>query len=177
MTERWLAIPGFEGLYEVSDLGRVRSLGRTVYSLTKTGAPLPRFQSERMLSQQIARHGYVLIHLYRGGKRTCRSLHSLVAEAFLGPPRDREEVCHRNGVRPDCRLTNLRYGTKQSNFADKVEHGTQIRGEAHYGAKLTEDAVRSLRAREITTHQMATEYGITERHARKIAAGEMWRHV
>lgn len=116
--ERWLPIPGHDG-YEVSSLGQVRSMDRTV--------PHPRSGQltlrGRMLKISIAgsHRGYPTVHLGQGNTRT---VHALMALAFLGPPEGRQ-VRHLNGDPHDNRLENLAYGTVKDNMADMVRHGTQ----------------------------------------------------
>lgn len=107
MTEQWLPVPGYEGLYEVSDLGRIRN---------KHG---------RVLKQHpLGNVEYLGIHLHRAGRRATRTVHSIVLEAFHGPRPVGLEGCHRNGQATDNRACNLRWGTRSSNHLDKVQHGT-----------------------------------------------------
>lgn len=113
MTEQWLPVPGWEGRYEVSDLGRVKTLARN-------GRP------ERILSEyRNPRHKYAQIGLFVGRARTHAKVHILVLEAFRGPrPSPSHQACHNNGDRNDNRLTNLRWDTASENLRDKVRHGT-----------------------------------------------------
>lgn len=112
--EQWRAIPGFPA-YLVSDQGRVVS--------TK----LWRGQVNRELRGHTASFGYPCVHLYGSGgarNRTARSIHSLVAEAFIGPRPPGQEVRHLDGDPKNCRLENLAYGTHVENERDKIRHGT-----------------------------------------------------
>lgn len=98
-----------------------------------------------------------------GGRDEFRTVHSLVMLAFVGPLPDGWEVCHRNGVATDNRLVNLRYDTPRGNYADKVRHG---KGHARAGspsAKLTEAAVREIRATpEATLAHLAQKFGVSQ---------------
>ena len=111
--EIWKPIPGYKG-YEASDLGRVRSWrgrwGRT---------------EPRLLALRLS-NGYPGVGLYKddGVSRDARSVHSLVAQAFIGPRPEGYEVRHLNGDRTDNRLSNLAYGTPSENKLDAVSHGT-----------------------------------------------------
>ncbi|MBZ4580992.1 NUMOD4 motif-containing HNH endonuclease [Mycobacterium avium] len=116
----WKPIPGYEGLYEVSDEGEVRSLERVVehgYSGTKT---IP----ARVMRQKIDKGGYRRVGLRRDGKQRWLGVHRLVLAAFVGECPEGQEVCHGNGNRADNRLENLRYGTRSENMLDQIAHGT-----------------------------------------------------
>lgn len=161
--ERWLPIPGYEGFYEVSDLGRVKSLTRTIS--TGPGTTGPRVWPERILRSEPAANGYLYVSLRRDGKKPQRTVHSFVMEAFVGPhPGPGFHVCHGNGVRSDNRLGNLRYDTEAANHADTIMHGTSLRGERQPAHRLTEDEVREIRRRYaaggVLQKQLAAEYGV-----------------
>lgn len=104
MTETWLPVVGFPN-YMVSSLGRVYS-----------------HVSKKFLRPGIASHGYPTVALGRGNSRT---VHSLVAEAFIGPYPKNMEVRHKDGNRTNPRLENLCYGTRAENIADAYVHGTR----------------------------------------------------
>lgn len=103
--ERWLPVVGFEGRYEVSDHGRVRSFQR--------GA------KGRLLRPGKMGSGHLSVALGRGNSRT---VHSLVMLAFIGMPPAGNEVRHLNGKPADNRLSNLKYGTRAENTQDKKYH-------------------------------------------------------
>ena len=121
-NEEWRAIPGYEGLYEVSDLGRVRALDRVVTE--RTGKV--RKHRGRVMSQWIGKaHGYPCVTLSDGSRKRHALVHRLVAITFLGLPEDEGyEVCHQNGDRQDPRLVNLRWDSHSSNVFDRRLHGT-----------------------------------------------------
>ncbi len=114
--EQWKPVVGYEGLYEVSDQGRVRSVDRDI--LCKDG----RIRSipGRMKKLTVSRDGHSRTGL---GKSDTALVHRLVAAAFLGPCPDGMEVCHWNDCPSDNRLSNLRYGTRGSNLRDAVRNG------------------------------------------------------
>lgn len=110
-AEIWKSIVGYEGLYEVSDLGRVCSHDRTVFN--QSG---PYELAGRVLKTRIDRDGYVLVTLTSDGVAKTFKVHRLVLGAFA--PRDDAsdfEVDHRNGLRSDNRLRNLRWATVSQN--------------------------------------------------------------
>lgn len=116
--EHWLPIVGYEGLYEVSNQGRVRSLDRKEDS--GRGSSRPR--RGQILKPRL-RSGYISVHLSRLGIAVDRTVHSLVMEAFSGPRPDGMQVRHGNGDRTDSRLSNLSYGTQSDNEQDKLQQG------------------------------------------------------
>ena len=177
MSEEWRPVVGFEGLYEVSDLGRVRSLERTVWSRTRDGKPLPRVQPAHVLAQAPHRAGYRMAHLYKEGTRTARTVHTLVADAFLGPCPAGQEVAHNDGVRSHNALVNLRYDTRAGNFADKVAHGTDNRGEKHPLRKLSEKEVRAIRCATGRSDDIGAEYGVSRSTVNAVQSRRTWRHV
>ncbi|WP_280404716.1 NUMOD4 domain-containing protein [Nocardia brasiliensis] len=120
--ENWRDLPGWEGYYQVSDRGRVRSLARVIHR--RNG--VPQTIHPRTLSPTLNHHGYLSVQLSRPG--TCRriELQCLVAAAFLGPRPPGRQVLHDNGKATDNRLSNLRYGTPSENQLDSVRHGTHF---------------------------------------------------
>lgn len=113
MSERWLPIPGWEGLYEVSDLGRVRSLKR----------PGVKGHSARIMKGSKAGAGYRKVILWHNGRTEHIYVHRLVLTAFVGPCPEGMEACHGNAVRDDNRLENLRWDTGSENIRDIVRAG------------------------------------------------------
>lgn len=122
MSEHWLPLPDYEGLYEVSDFGRVRSLNRTVHHTNGSDRHL----KGRLLRQFPSKHGgYPSVSLCKDGKpRGGQRVHVLVLSAFVGPRPDGMESRHLNGDCTDSRLANLAYGTALENADDKRRHGT-----------------------------------------------------
>lgn len=120
MPERWLPIAGYEGMYEVSDLGRVRSLERIVRN--RVGLMK---KPERILKPQINRDrgGYLQVTLFRDGKWKTKKIHTLVLETFVGPRPPGRESLHANDIETDNRLTNLSWGTRSQNMLDQVKNG------------------------------------------------------
>lgn len=120
MNENWRPIPGWEGSYSVSDIGRIRSESRIVsYSNGKT-QPV----KERILKLVPDRKGYLRSQLFQENIGYTRYAHQMVLAAFVGPQADGLVSRHLNGNKLDNRLTNLRYGTDSENKLDTVLHGT-----------------------------------------------------
>lgn len=119
--ERWLPVVGYEGSYEVSDHGNVRSVDRCV--MRSNG--VPQTIRARILKGIVAdpEAGYVEVTLYHNGTGIKRHIHRLVLETFVGPCPPGMEALHANDMPADNRKTNLRWGTKTENGADAVRNG------------------------------------------------------
>ncbi len=113
--ERWLPVVGYEGIYEVSDQGRVRSLDRID---TRGHA-----RREKVLRPRKTTRDHLAVALYADSVRTDFQVHRLVLEAFVGPRPAGMEGCHWNDIPTDNRLENLRWDTRSANVADSVRNG------------------------------------------------------
>lgn len=123
-NEQWRDIPEWEGLYQVSDLGRVRSLD--TIKTDSLGRPRP--GRGRSLSADTKPNGYVYVNLKDKPRKRRRYVHQLVLEAFVGPRPEGHEACHVNGERGDNRLTNLRWDTISENRLDIGRMGRHNEG-------------------------------------------------
>lgn len=111
-AERWLPVPGFEGMYAVSDLGRVRSLARKGV------------RKDRLMKPSRDRGGYFRVILTKDRAKTYATVHRLVTAAFIGPLPPGKETRHLDGDQANNALSNLTYGTRSENSLDMVRHGT-----------------------------------------------------
>jgi len=119
----WRAVPGYEGLYEVSAAGAVRSLDRTE-SVTIKGRTSRRQRPGRRLSAPPNSAGYPKVGLWSDGRVRTAGVHALVAEAFLGRRPVGTEVRHLDGDASNNVVANLAYGTVSENAYDAVRHKT-----------------------------------------------------
>ena len=120
MTEIWKDIEGFEGHYQVSNLGRVKSLEWTYYS--GQGHYAKKVQPEKILSQKVSkRTGYCTVLLY-GDKRHYCSVHRLVAKAFLPECEGKTIVNHIDGNKQNNNVNNLEWSTYSENTIHAIEH-------------------------------------------------------
>lgn len=119
-TEKWLPVVGYEGVYDVSDLGRVRSLDRTDSRGHRIRGRLLKLVSKAETGPDSRQ----TVSIHWGGVQRTRLVHHLVLEAFIGPRPDGMEACHGDGDARNNAVSNLRWGTHQSNEADKLAHGT-----------------------------------------------------
>ena len=117
MVEEWRSVLGYEGLYEVSDQGRVRSLARTV----KSGKQTKRIPYWSLVVSP--REGYPALSLSRGGGRRIAYTHKLVCEAWHGPRPEGMQCRHLDGNPLNCTPENLRWGTPRENSQDTIRQG------------------------------------------------------
>lgn len=115
MAEAWRPVPGYEGRYEVSDRGRVRSLPRRDMRGRRIDS--------RLLSINTHPSGHQSVKLSHDGKYCAAKVHRLVLMAFIGPAPDGHEACHNDGDPGNNHLSNLRWGTRSDNLRDRVRHG------------------------------------------------------
>ena len=174
--EAWIPVVGFEGRYEVSNLGRVRAIQRL--SIRRG---FPYLKAAKTLTPGLAGRGpYEQVHLYRDGKRFPVYVHQAVLMAFVGPrPGPGYEACHGpNGMR-DNSLRNLRWDTRLANVTDSVTNGAQ-KGERNPRSKLKESDVariRALRARGAAARDIASEFGVSVDYIYSIVNRARWRHI
>jgi len=171
--EHWLPVVGYEGWYEVSDLGRVRR---------KMDGPKSTVGRIRRL--HLNGYGYFAVQLSAKGGRKTRHVHRLVAEAFLGKIPPGHEVNHISGVKTDNRLSNLEVVTRSHNRRHAIRMGlVRVNGEDNPNSKLTNDLVMEIRA----NCGDGSKYGIKSEYARRLGVdtslisqvvlGRAWKHL
>ncbi len=122
MIELWKPVVGYEGLYEVSDAGRVRSVERMVRHNYGGMKRVP----SRILKAGAGEAGHLHVGLWRDNKMSNQLVHRLVATAFIGPPEQGMKACHNDGHPSNNRVENLRWDTQKGNLADRKIHGTNF---------------------------------------------------
>lgn len=169
-------IKGFPG-YRVGDDGSVwslwmrRSLGAGAGGFRTIGVEWTKLNPSRNAS------GYLMVDLRAPSPgRNTLLVSRIVCQAFHGePPTPKHEAAHENGVRDDNRAGNLMWKTRAENQADRLRHGTTSRGERCGMSKLTEDAVRAIRAdARGNKAAMARRFGVSEAEIRRIVSRKRW---
>ena len=143
MKEEWKDIKGYEGLYQISSFGRVKSLNYMHKSVSK------------YLSLAIMSSGYVYVLLYKEGKRKMYRVHRLVAEAFIPNPNNYKEVNHKDENKQNNRVDNLEWCTRNYNHnygTLKERRSLKFKGENNpmYGIKGSKNP-RARKVQCITT--------------------------
>ena len=118
-NEIWRDVVGYEGCYQVSSMGRVKSLERKV----KHWCGGERIQKERILKPKTDRYGYLIVGLYAAGKRKMLRVHRLVCQTFHENPGNKPQINHINEIKTDNRARNLEWATarENSNFGTRNE--------------------------------------------------------
>lgn len=162
--EEWRPIVGFEGFYEVSSLGRVRSFwdGKV-----------------KLLKPMKSPNGYSFVNLCDGNKRKASYIHALVASAFVGPRPAGSEVSHKDGRKRNNAVSNICYESHSANCKRRAEHGTayRARGEKSASAKLTWrdiDKIFAMRAAGKLQREIAETFGIHQGHVSHILSRRFW---
>jgi len=167
MIEYWRDVTGFEGLYEVSDLGAVRSV--------------PRKRTRGRVLKQSIKNGYLKTTLHKKGKQYGPYVHRLVLEAFAGLALKGTEACHEDGDRTNNILSNLRWDSRKNNHADKKRHGTNQEGEDHHRSKFTNEDIFCIRQLwikgNLNQNQIAVRFDTVQPVISKIVTRKLWGHI
>jgi hypothetical protein len=162
--EEWRAVAGFEEYYQVSNLGRVRSLRRM-----------------KPLVGSIDSCGYHRVTLWTPHGQSTGKVHRLVCRAFHGPPNIlHREVAHLDNDRLNNRAANLKWVSHAENIYHKRIHGTHGAGEKHPGAKLTNAEIDLMVAGFLSgerSRAIAARFGVSWHTVNDIRSGRSWRHI
>jgi hypothetical protein len=174
-TEVWKPIPGWEGFYEVSTSGDVRSLERisrinSVQSgVRKMGGKIRKLRLDEL--------GYAHVVLTAQGRRKGYPVHQLVLMAFKGPRNDGEVGRHLNGDVSNNTPDNLEWGTHLENMADRKAHGNYKFGQRHVGAKLSDEQALYIYTSDECGEVLAERFGVHPTKVSGIRRGRTWKRV
>lgn len=161
----WAPVRGFEGTHEISNDGRVRRLACVFVNRRGHKKPSP----ARMLKPTQKGNGYFHLTLQVNKVQTTLHLHRMVLEAFVGPCPEGMEGLHRNGVKSDNRLDNLRWGTHIENCSDRSRHGKCQFALTYEEALQIRDCRGKMRQVDV-----AEIYGISQPTVSAIQLGKIW---
>jgi len=181
--ERWLPVVGYEGLYEVSDWGRIRSVARYNTSTKKYGGGRNPWYG-KILNPNTIKGEYCQQKLTKEGRSKSHLVHRLVAEAFLGPIPPGNEVHHIDSNPANNTLPNLCFVTPSENMNAAVTRSGKANwrgiGEQHPMAKLSKEQVieiRRLHLEGMTQVAIAKQFGVTDHAIRRIVKRKTWKHI
>lgn len=172
-NEEWKDIPGYEGFYQASSLGRIKGLKRIV-NHGKNGTMV---LAEKILKPFINDSGYSVVSLSNFGRLT-RTSHRLVALAFIPNPENKPEINHKNGIKNDNRPDNLEWATSLENKAHALDLGLIKIGSDRVQSKLTEVQVLEIRSIKNTKQQdVANMFNVTKETISAIVTRRNWKHI
>lgn len=169
-TEIWKDIDGYEGLYKVSNIGRVRNERCMIMKGSDNG------------------RGYLSVRFCINYLKRSKKIHRLVAEAFIPNPLNKPQVNHINGIKTDNRVENLEWCTLQENIDHAVSTGLWDKNKHNAGngenngfSKLTEKDVLEIRSkfkpRIYTRDMLAVEYGVKASCIKDVVNRKSWKHI
>lgn len=173
IMEQWKDIKGFEGCYQVSNHGRIKSLHRKV----KWGK-FKRTIPERIMARRISKSiGYDFVKLARheGGKNY--TVHRLVAYAFIPNPENKPQINHIDCDRANNHIDNLEWVTPSENILHAIKMGNVLVGEKRHTSKLTSKQVLEIRSSNNISKILAKKFGVTRSNIDVIRRGETWKHL
>jgi hypothetical protein len=171
MIETWKNIIGFDGEYQVSNLGRIKSLKKN--------------KLEKLLSQCNHTNGYKYVSLSKNGVAKHYYVHRLVAESFLLNSDNKLEVNHIDGDKTNNHVENLQWVTRQENVKHEFDNGygyvPNLKGENHGSSKLKESQVINIyiayHKDNIRISDLSKKYNISESAIDSIVKNRNWKHI
>ena len=175
--EIWKPVVGYEGSYEVSSMGKIRSLDRMCYGpRLKDG----QFRKGKVLRGNILQDGYEQVRLFQNGKGEYIKVHRIVAEAFIPNPQNKIQVNHINGIKHDNRADNLEWVSPSENMRHAYDvlkiptgkgrkHGPSIR------RKLTKEQVEAIRKDPRTNTRIAKDYNVCQQTISNVKLGYFYQ--
>lgn len=177
MEEIWKDIKGYEGIYQISNLGMVKSLYREIKTVNSQY-----FYKEKFLKTTPNNMGYHVVRLTLNNKTKSYSIHRLLAIHFIENIDNKPQVNHINGIKVDNRLENLEWCTISENRQHAYDTGLQKpkQGNRNGRSKLTENQVLEIIKRlEIgdSCVLIASFYNVTAENISQIKQRKIWRHI
>lgn len=178
MMETWKPVVGFEGMYAVSNTGRVKRVACVVK--TERGQRVFAERLKALVERDMNGYPQVLVTLSKNNKAIQLLLSGVVAAAFIGPRPDGMLVLHSDGSSRNNAAYNLRYGTQAENCQDAITHGTTLKGRKNPSNVLSGKQVREIRERLAADSsrgvgtKLAAEYGVNPNTIYAIRKGRSW---
>lgn len=163
--EEWRDVPGFEGLYKVSNLGNVMCVGG--------GRGREPFKQLR----QIAKNGYLYVHLRNGDISCMSAIHRIVCAAFIPNPEHKPQVNHKDGIRTNNVVSNLEWVTASENAIHAYKNLPRKPFSHFHSVKLTETQVVEIFKSDEPTSVLMSRYGVSDTMIYRIKKKKAWKQV
>lgn len=174
VKEVWEPIKNYEGFYEVSSLGKVRSVERKVKHWR--GGLLT--AKSQINVPYLTKNGYLINRISKQSVKESFLVHRLVAEAFIANPENKPQVNHINGIKTDNRVENLEWNTRSENITHADKNNLRnLKGVNNSGAKLTEIQITAIRFSNKSSKELSTIYGVSQSCINKIIKKVAWKHI
>lgn len=177
MKEIWKDITGYEGYYQISNFGEVKSLSKTI--TRKNGVKV--FMPEKILKQTLSNPGYYSLILSKDTIKKNFRVHRLIASAFLPNTNQKKEVNHINGIKTDNRIENLEWSTSSENkihaFKTGLKKPSNLKGIKNGRCKLTEINVLQIRKSALSNKELSIIYCVTPELIGQIKNRKRWIHI
>lgn len=181
--EEWLPVLEFEGYYEVSSMGRIRSVDRMVSHL---GSKPVLKRGMLMINRWYGKNKYLKQTLCKCGIRKHCIVHILVAQVFIPNPENKREVNHKDGIKGNNKITNLEWATEKENIQHAVATGLHnLHGERSPNHKIKD--LQAIEIRKLWEDSVQTEksfcrdkgriYNVSEDAIRKIVLRKTFKHI
>lgn len=178
IMEKWKDVFGYEGLYQVSDAGRVRSLD--INRVDKLGRKL---KKKGRILKGIEVMGYLKVNLWKGGVMKIHAVHRLVAIAFIPNPEGKPQINHKDGNKENNHVSNLEWCTHSENTRHAYDNDLikRMTGTKNHMTKISECDVLKIREMHKTgkyRHKdLAEIFGVSRRHIGDIVNKKRWAHL
>jgi hypothetical protein len=167
--EIWHSIEGYEGVYQISSLGRVKRLISN------------RCLKERILKPNTVRDGYQAVKLCKDSLKKVFVIHRLVARAFIQNPQAKPFINHIDGNTSNNCISNLEWCTQSENIIHSYKRGRIAQhGQDRPNAKYSDDIIREVRLKRsmgLSCHKIAEEYNMSHQYVSAISNRLVWKHV
>lgn len=180
IIEIWMPCPEYENVYEISNLGRLKS--KAVYIQNEGNFDGGYIKHIKVKNQTINRDGYMTSKLCYLGKCRRLTIHRLVAKAFIPNPDNCTQVNHIDGNKMNNNIKNLEWVTAARNVQHAWETGLMTNehmlGSKHHNAKVTEKDVKDIRANKaLTRKELCLKYNLSASTLADILNKKTWKHV